>query len=105
MRVPLDPRSRILQIFLTENPPGVCEVGAVDLDNKTARLRCTCSLWSPETHCVHHVFVVNGMRKGEVVTYPVEILGKVTPEEIAKAVTNLDTYREFMLHRSRIEVL
>lgn len=105
MRLPLDPRSRLLQLFITENPPGVCEVGAIDVDNKTARLRCTCETWTWETPCAHHLYVVGRMERGDNLVYPAEILGKIDPNELARATTDLTAYRDFILMRTKIEVL
>lgn len=91
---------RTVQQFISAQGVGVFEV---ELDTATKETRCNCPVWKKRNTCKHVSFVNNKIQtKGHYsITVPIEI-----PEELAiEANESPETFREFVVHYAKVEVL
>lgn len=91
---------RTVQQFISASNVGVFEV---EMDTETKETRCNCPVWEKKTSCKHVAFVNNKIntRGHYAITVPLEV-----PEELAiVANESPETFREFVVHYAKIEVL
>ena len=94
------PDWRILQVFLSPKRPAVYEV---QMDSATRDLRCTCPANTGARTCRHIKFARARMTQCGG-TYPLRV-NAASVADYDAAEQNPETYRAFILHHTRIEVL
>jgi len=92
---------RTVQFFIYHY--GVCEV-QVDVDERDG-LRCTCPMYANKSRCPHSKWVRMRMAANSG-HYPLQLANKNFDEnKILEAVKDPLTFRDFVLHHTRIEVI
>lgn len=91
---------RTIQIFLSDD--GVHEVEMVMTD--TRKMRCTCPVYKQGKRCKHIRYIRAKMQENDG-DYSVMIPETLTEEEIETAILSPDTFRQFLVKYSKIEVI
>lgn len=91
---------RTVQLFIGEE--GVSEV-SLDVEN-SRRVRCTCSMFSTMARCKHVKYVKKKVADNNG-NYSVYIPEDVEDEEAIEALSNAESFRQFVLDYGKIEVL
>lgn len=90
-----------LQFFLSTE--GVCEVEADSKDHRN--LRCTCKTYRSTKRCKHTKFIAKKIEDNDG-KYSVSVNSEdVSDEEIEQAMSSPETFRDFLVHRSKIEFI
>lgn len=92
---------RLVQVFLASKLAAVFEV-EMHLGNTS--LRCTCPGFLRRRTCKHVGFVEERIDRTRG-TYPMEVTRQVTPDDARKAEYSAETFRDFVLHFGKVEVL
>lgn len=95
--------TKLVQLFLsqTQTPgPGIFEV-SVDDDNT---FYCTCPGYQGRSNCKHVKFVMARVKANGGDTYPLEFSSRATKEDVAKARTSKEAFRDFVIRFGKIEV-
>lgn len=96
----MDIEWRTVQFFLDDD--GVAEV-AIDHDSHT-KARCTCLTFTRTARCAHVKYVKAAQKENDG-HYQIEIPMDVSDEEAILAMTNHDTFREFVLKHGKVLTL
>lgn len=94
--------NRLIQVWLTESPPGVAEVR--ENADKPNRLECTCQTFAKQGTCLHVVETARRIRINGGIFF-LRTSTRPTPQEVAEAAKSPEAYRELILMRQEIEVL
>lgn len=91
---------RTIQIFLSDD--GVHEVEMVMTDSK--KMRCTCAIYKQGKRCKHIRHIRSKMEENDG-DYSVMIPDTLTEQQIEQALLHPDTFRDFLVRYSKIEVI
>ena len=94
---------RLIQVFLSSKAgpsgPSIFEVSGDDSFNFV----CTCPGYAVRKTCRHITFVKARLEANNG-KYPLEIPPTVSQDDIKKAMSSSETFREFLLKHGKIEV-
>ena len=93
---------RLIQVFLSRAGslgPGIFEVSGDDNFN----FKCTCPGYTVRETCRHIRFVKARLESNNG-KYPLEVPPSVSQDDIVKAMSSSETFREFLLKHGKIEV-
>ena len=94
---------RLIQVFLSSKAgssgPGIFEVSGDDSFN----FKCTCPGFAVRTTCRHITFVKARLEANDG-KYPLEVPPSVSQDDIKKAMSSSESFREFLLKHGKIEV-
>lgn len=91
---------RTIQIFLSND--GVHEVEM--FTNDPRKMRCTCPVYKQGKRC-KHIRHIRGIMEHNGGDYSVMIPDTLSEAEIEQAILEPDTFREFLVKYSKIEVI
>lgn len=100
--VTMDIDWRTVQMFLDETTFGVFEV-QIDSDNNR-KVRCDCPAFSNSARCKHVKFVKNKMNENDG-HYAIKIPVEISDEEAFIAMSDSDSFRDFIIQYGTIEVI
>lgn len=95
--------TKLVQVFLsqTQTPgPGIFEV-SVDDDN---RFYCTCPGYMGRRTCKHVKFVTARVKSNGGDTYPLEFSSRASKDDVEKAKSSKEAFRDFVIRFGKIEV-
>ena len=96
----MDIQWRTIQLFLEEY--GIVEV-ELDQENNQ-RVRCTCPPFSKVARCKHTKYVKDSMEKNDG-HYAIKIKADVDEKEAFKAMSNGESFRDFVVKYAKVEVI
>ena len=96
----MSPTWQTLQLFLSDD--GVHEVEATSDDYR--KMRCTCSVYKTGKRCKHIRFIRRHVEDNDG-NYSIYIPEHLTEGELDEALESPETFRELLIHYSRIEVI
>lgn len=92
---------RVIQVFLSNRVPSIAEV---EVNMETQEIRCTCPAFAGRNQCKHTKFVTARIKNNDG-TYPLMVVDSTTEQEAMDAQESAETFRDFIIRRSKIEVL
>jgi hypothetical protein len=98
--VNMDVNWRTVQFFLGDN--GVAEV-LVDAENHN-KVMCTCKLFEKSQKCPHSIKVRMRMRSNDG-HYKIQIPDGIPDETVIEAMKTAESFRDFILHYGKVEIL
>lgn len=100
--VSMDIDWRTVQLFLDNTALGVFEV-QIDSENNR-KVRCNCPSFSATARCKHAKFVKNSIDKNDG-HYSIKIPVQISDEEAFDAMSDSESFREFILKYGTVEVI
>lgn len=98
--VSMDIDWRTVQLFIGED--GVSEV-SIDADNHR-KVRCNCKAFNTSARCKHTKFVRASMEDTNG-HYSIHIPVDISDEEAIEAMSDADSFRDFIIKYGKVEVL
>jgi uncharacterized Zn finger protein len=95
--------TKLVQVFLGSGR-GSLGVYEVNLRTKTKALSCTCPGFNSRNSCKHVTFVRARISSNDG-TYPLELDGDVSDEQMHDAHESNETFREFVIKYGSVEIL
>jgi hypothetical protein len=93
---------RTVQIFLE---PTTFKIYEVEISQDSPNnIRCNCRIFESNKSCKHHRFVENQMKKNGG-HYAVQVSNNISDEEVTAAMEDADSFRKFIIHNAKIEVI
>jgi hypothetical protein len=100
--VTMDIDWRTVQLFLDNTTMGVFEV-QIDSENNR-KVRCTCPAFNNSARCKHVKFVKNSMEQNDG-HYSIKIPVEISDEEAFVAMSDSESFREFIIKYGTVEVI
>jgi hypothetical protein len=91
---------RTVQQFISAQGVGIFDV---EVDTDTKETRCNCPIFSKRKECKHVAFVNNRIRNSG--HYSILVPNEIPEEMAMEANQDAESFREFVVHYAKIEVL